>query len=110
MPRWVRNWLDRHQHPASIVLHVIGIPLTVLAVVLAAGQLIQGRWDLWYRPLALLLVGYGLQALGHLLEGNDMGEVILIKRLLSRPYVAVNPRAARRRRENAPSPRRRHGH
>ena len=95
MPRWLRNWRDRHQHPASIVLHVVGIPLTILAVVVAIWQLTEDRWDLWYRPVVLLVVGYGLQWLGHLLEGNDMGEVILLKRLLGRPFTAVSPRYAR---------------
>jgi hypothetical protein len=95
MPRWLRNWLDRHQHPASQVLHAIGIPLTILAVVVAGLQLNQGRCDLWYRPVLLLVIGYLLQWVGHTIEGNDMGEVILVKRLLGRPYTAVSPRSPR---------------
>ncbi len=66
--------------------------MTLAAVGLAAVQLQQWRWDLWWRPVAVLLAGYFLQWLGHRIEGNDMGEVILVKRLLSRPYVAVAPR------------------
>jgi len=73
----------------------VGIPLTLVAVWLAAVQLQQGRWDLWWRPVLLLGVGYLLQYLGHRIEGNDMGEVILVKRLLRRPYVAVSPRYRR---------------
>jgi hypothetical protein len=46
---------------------------------------------LW-RPTLLLVVGYALQWLGHRIEGNDVGEVILIKRLLGQPCVAVSPR------------------
>ena len=86
-PAWLTNWLERHQHPTSLILHVIGIPLTIASVVLAGIQLAQWRWDLWWRPAALLGIGYFLQWLGHRLEGNDMGEVILIKRALGRPYV-----------------------
>lgn len=42
---------------------------------------------------ALFFVGgYALQFVGHCIEGNDMGEWILVKRLLGRPYVAVSPR------------------
>lgn len=71
---------------------MIGIPMTIASVVLAGVQLSESRWDLWWRPAVLLFVGYLLQWIGHVIEGNDMGEVILIKKLLGRPYVAVSPR------------------
>jgi len=73
---------------------MVGIPLTIAAVALAIAQLLQWRWDVWWRPAALLAGGYVLQYLGHRVEGNDMGEVILVKRWLGRPYVAVSPRYA----------------
>ncbi len=92
MPRWLSNWLSRHQNPASFWLHLLGIPLTIAAVVLALVQLADSRWDLWWRPVLLLIVGYLLQWIGHAIEGNDMGEIILFKKLLGRPYVAISPR------------------
>jgi hypothetical protein len=92
MPGWLDNWRQRHRHPASLVLHGIGIPLTVAAVVLAGFQLAAWRWDLWWRPGLLVIGGYLLQWIGHRIEGNDMGEIILIKRWLGRDYVAVAPR------------------
>lgn len=91
MPGWLSKWLERHQHPVSLLLHLIGIPLTIAAVVLAGVQLVQWRWDLWWRPTGLFLAGYVLQWVGHLIEGNDMGELILVKRWLGRPYVAIAP-------------------
>lgn len=94
-PRWLARWLERHQHPVSFWLHMIGIPLTVAALVVALVQLKLDRWDLWWRPVVLLVVGYALQWLGHRFEGNDLGEMILIKRLLGRPYTAVSPRYTR---------------
>jgi hypothetical protein len=96
MSAWLKHWPERHQHPLSLALHVIGIPLTVAAVGLAAAQLMAWRWDLWYRPVVLLTVGYLLQWIGHVAEGNDMGEVIFIKKRLGRPYTAVSPRYASR--------------
>lgn len=96
------NWLERHQHPASQLLHAIGIPLLVAAVVVALRQLVDGRWDLWWRPVGLLVVGYLLQWVGHRIEGNDMGEIILVKKWLGRPYVAIAPRYATRRKASAP--------
>jgi len=89
---WLGNWRARHQTPLSFWLHMVGIPIAVLALPLAIWQLVEGRWDLWWRPVALLVGGYLLQWLGHLHEGNDVGEVILIKRLLGRPYTAIAPR------------------
>lgn len=89
---WLANWRQRHQSRVCWWLHLIGIPLTLLAVALGLYQLCLWRWDLWWRPAALLAAGYLLQFLGHLYEGNDMGEVVLVKRWRGRPYVAVSPR------------------
>ena len=90
-PAWLRNWLERHQNPVSFWLHMVGIPITVAAIPLALVQLADDRWDLWWRPVALIAAGYFLQWVGHLIEGNDMGELILVKKLLGKPYVAVAP-------------------
>lgn len=92
MPGWLQNWFDRHQHPFSLVLHAIGIPLTIWAVVLAGLQLSASQWDLWWRPTVLFFGGYFLQWVGHLIEGNDMGELILIKKMMGKPYVAISPK------------------
>lgn len=94
-PAWLRNWFERHQHPMSRGLHYVGIPLTVAAVFLAGWQLCQWQWGLWWRPAVLLAAGYLLQWIGHLIEGNDMGEIILVKKRLGRPYLAISPRYAR---------------
>lgn len=96
IPGWLNNWLERHQHPVSFWLHVVGIPLTIAAVGLAGVQLSSWRWDLWWRPTLLLAVGYLLQWIGHMIEGNDMGEFILLKRALGKHYVAISPRFANR--------------
>lgn len=80
----------------SFWLHIVGIPLTIAAVVLAGWQLYLWRWDLWWRPVVLLAVGYSVQIIGHWHEGNELGEWILVKRLLGRPYVAISPRFAGR--------------
>lgn len=92
MVDWVTNWRRRHQHPVSRALHGVGIPIVVVALILVAWQLAWWRWDLWWRPAALVATGYTLQWIGHRIEGNDMGEAVLIKKLLGRPYVAISPR------------------
>ncbi len=92
MSSLLQQWRQRHRHRVSFWLHIVGIPLAVGGGILALVQLGQGRWDLWWRPVALIAAGYVLQWLGHRLEGNDMGEVILVKKWLHRPYVSVSPR------------------
>ncbi|MBI4718006.1 MAG: DUF962 domain-containing protein [Planctomycetes bacterium] len=96
MPAWLSNWRERHQHPASLLLHALAIPMLPMAVVLIVVQLADSAWNLWWRPLGLIVVSYVMQWLGHRIEGNEMGEVVLIKKLLGKPYVAVAPRYAAR--------------
>jgi len=74
---------------------MIGIPLAVGGLILGGVQLLQWRWDLWWRPIGLIVVGYILQWFGHRIEGNDVGEIILFKKMLGLPYVAVSPKYAR---------------
>lgn len=99
-PAWLNNWLERHQHPTSFWLHMVGIPIAVSGAILGLVQLIgalsePALWALWWRPLGLLFVGYLLQWIGHRIEGNDVGELIPIKKALGLPYVAVSPRYQR---------------
>lgn len=79
------NWVERHQHPVSFALHIVGIPMTVVAI----GVLCVG-W--WRSGVGLFLCGYVLQFIGHAIEGNDAGELIVLKKLMGLPYVAVVPR------------------
>jgi hypothetical protein len=39
-----------------------------------------------------MALGYALQFVGHLVEGNDMGEWVAIKRVLGLPYVSISSR------------------
>jgi uncharacterized membrane protein YGL010W len=92
-PRWIRriwrNWRERHRQPINFILHLIGIPMTVAAL----PCLVLAWWTGWaiWLALALLVGGYVLQFIGHALEGNDPGEVILVKRWLGLPYTAIAP-------------------
>jgi hypothetical protein len=83
-----RNWLERHQHPVSFWLHMVGIPLTF------AG-LLSLFFVSWYWGVGAFAVGYLLQFVGHRIEGNDVGELIPLKRLLGLPVVPVSPRYQR---------------
>lgn len=86
--RMVRQWRERHQHPFNFWIHLLGIPLSLGGVVL----FFVLPWDQWYWSVAAFLGGYFLQWVGHLVEGNDLGEWASIKYLLGLPYVALSPR------------------
>lgn len=82
--RFLHNYALRHQHPANQILHVIGLPVTfVLPVVLV----LEGFSEWW--AILSFVVGYILQFAGHAIEGNDAGEIVLIKKMLGRPYIDI---------------------
>jgi hypothetical protein len=89
-PGWLREWLKRHQHPISFILHLVGIPMTIAALIPLLFDI--SSFSMWVWAALLFLGGYALQFLGHAIEGNDAGETILIKKWLGVPYVAVAPR------------------
>ena len=85
------NWLERHQHPVSYALHLVGIPLTLVGI----GLLFLTDW---YWGVGCFVFGYFLQWVGHRIEGNDVGELIPLKRLLGLPVVPI----ARKYQKNDP--------
>ena len=83
--RFIVNYIERHRHPFNQILHLVGVPLTfVISIIL----LIQGESG-W--ALGAFTGGYILQFAGHVIEGNDAGEVVLIKRLLGKSYNEFGP-------------------
>lgn len=83
------NWFQRHQNRTSLRLHTVGIPLTLLAIPAVTVAAIIDSKILYVVAAALVVVGYVLQFIGHAIEGNDAGELILIKKLLGKPYKAI---------------------
>lgn len=92
---FIENWRVRHRHPASLVLHAVGIPMLPLAGVLAVYQWIEGAWGLWWRPVGLIVLSYMLQWAGHAIEGSPMGEWMLIKKAWARRTLGQRSPAAR---------------
>lgn len=75
--RIYNSWAVRHRHPVNYVLHLFGIPMAVAGVVLLFFQA-------WLLAAVLFVAGYALQFLGHAIEGNEVGEITLIKSLFKR--------------------------
>ncbi len=85
--RRLQGWRLRHQLPFNFYIHLIGIPLAVSSL-----PLLLLFPSAWYWALAAFVGGYLLQWIGHLAEGNDVGEWAAIKRLFGLPYVGISPR------------------
>ena len=83
--RALANWRERHQHPLNFGIHLVGIPLTLVGLVLLF--VVE-----WYWGVGLFVLGYLLQFIGHGIEGNDVGELIPVKRALGLKVIAVVPR------------------
>jgi hypothetical protein len=81
----LQGWRLRHQLPFNFAIHLLGIPLAVSGVVLLF-------FLPWYWGAGTFVLGYFLQWIGHLAEGNDVGEWAAVKRLLGLPYVGIAPR------------------
>jgi uncharacterized membrane protein YGL010W len=65
---WVREYAQSHQHPTNLVCHTIGIPLIAVAIPLfAVAIFVTGLWPL---PLALFVIGWTFQLVGHAYEGK----------------------------------------
>ena len=80
LSRFLTNYAARHRHPANVLLHVLGLPVTFGVPV---WLLIEG--EPWW-ALGAFVLGYALQFLGHAIEGNDAGEAVLVKKWLGKPY------------------------
>ena len=71
------DYCQRHAHPINAVLHIIGVPAAFTGLYfICTGQFEKG--------LALLTLGYFFQYLGHEAQGNEVGEITLIKKFASR--------------------------
>ena len=59
----IENYKAKHQHPLNKLTHSLGIPLIGISLPLF---FLNWRW-----ALALFLIGWLLQFLGHAIEGNQ---------------------------------------
>jgi hypothetical protein len=74
---FIIDYCQRHRHPVNALLHIVGVP----AVFFGLYQLFRGQV---YTALALIAGGYVLQYFGHQAQGNEVGEVTLLKNICKR--------------------------
>ncbi len=77
---FIIDYCQRHAHPVNTVLHLIGVPLVFYGLYLFFNKTPQ-------TAVALIVLGYFFQYLGHKAQGNEVGEVTLIKKCVR---LAVN--------------------
>ena len=65
---WIAQYAHSHQHPVNRVCHTIGIPLIAASIPLfVAAPFVRGLWPL---PVAMFVVGWIFQFVGHYYEGK----------------------------------------
>lgn len=64
--QWIAEYSESHQHPVNRLLHTLGIPIIVLSLLLfILAIFVHGVWP-W--ALALFVVGWIFQFVGHAVE------------------------------------------
>ena len=65
---WIAQYSTSHQNAVNRVCHTIGIPLIILSLLLVPVAIfVSGFWKI---PLALFVVGWIFQFVGHAFEGK----------------------------------------
>jgi len=61
----------KHQHPINQLMHFVGIPTIVASIALPAFAWFEWGVVAWKEAIILSAIGWGLQFLGHVIEGNQ---------------------------------------
>lgn len=98
--RFTVDYMRRHRHPVNAALHIVGVPAAFYGFWLILKSFLGSRSQSSTlssnlgQNLALGLVcvffGYLLQYLGHRSQGNEVGEIILIKKVSGRLKSNIN--------------------
>jgi uncharacterized membrane protein YGL010W len=75
---WVAQYSTSHQHPVNRLCHTLGIPLILISIaVFLASIFVHHLWgiqiwgiQIWAIALALFVLGWVFQFIGHAFEGK----------------------------------------
>jgi hypothetical protein len=87
----VDDWMARHRDPTSFVLHMFGIPPTILGVLLIPVYVMLVSIPIFLLALALFVGGYLIQFLGHIVDWTEPGEIAYLRRKLRWSYAKIAP-------------------
>lgn len=69
MDEWIEEYQRSHEHPVNRFFHTLGIPLIALSIPLFGVAVLVRR--LWPIPLAMFVLGWIFQFVGHFVEGKS---------------------------------------
>jgi uncharacterized membrane protein YGL010W len=74
---FIIDYCQRHANPVNAFLHIFGVPMAFYGFfLLLTGHFMNGTM--------MVVIGYILQYLGHNAQGNEVGEVTLVKNVWKR--------------------------
>jgi uncharacterized membrane protein YGL010W len=65
---WVAQYATSHQHPVNRLCHTLGIPLILLSIAVFIASIFIHH--LWPYALAIFILGWIFQFIGHAFEGK----------------------------------------
>jgi uncharacterized membrane protein YGL010W len=67
-PDWIAAYSVSHRHPVNRFCHTVGIPMIAVSLPLfIAATFVRGFWPV---PVALFVIGWVFQFVGHAVEGK----------------------------------------
>lgn len=66
--QWIEEYSESHQHSVNKLMHTIGIPMIALSLPLFIVAIFVSGF--WIVPVALFVVGWIFQFIGHAFEGK----------------------------------------
>ena len=96
LPPWnlIDDWMDRHRDPTSFVLHMFGIPPTILGILLIPIYVMLISIPIFLLALAMFVGGYLIQFLGHVVDWTEPGEIAYLRWKLGWSYAKIAPAAS----------------
>lgn len=93
--RFTFDYMRRHRHPVNAALHIVGVPaafygIWLLLKSLTSPESSRSQGSNLLTGIFCVVFGYLLQYLGHRSQGNEVGEVILIKKVAGRLKVSMS--------------------
>jgi uncharacterized membrane protein YGL010W len=68
--QWVEQYATSHQHPVNRLFHTFGIPTILVSIAVFVAGFFFHPHRLWWIALALFVIGWILQFVGHVFEGK----------------------------------------
>src|SRR5579863_2793519 len=66
--QWIAQYATSHQHPVNRLCHTLGIPLILVSIAVFIASIFVHH--LWLCALAIFVIGWIFQFIGHAFEGK----------------------------------------